>query len=77
MAMFLLAQQLATKLAEHALRNELGRLNDRNLADIGLERAGIKQFARAATWPVSSTSPRRFSCWHAVLIGRAQGLRSV
>lgn len=48
-----LSSSVESKLTEWKIRGELARLNDRCLADIGLERVGIGQFARTAAQPVA------------------------
>jgi uncharacterized protein YjiS (DUF1127 family) len=57
-----LTRYLETKRVEGEIHRQLARLDDRNLADIGLARGDIGRFARAGT--------------AAVLAGRALGLRA-
>ena len=71
-----LTARLATRLDELEIRHELARLDDRCLADIGLERADIGRFARDAArrgTPAGPDGPRPGTT---VLAGQALGLRA-
>src|SRR5215212_8308850 len=69
-----LTSRLATWLEELDTRRELARLDDRCLADIGLERAGIEGFARAAARRTAPAAPDDRGAGTAVLADRAPGL---
>ena len=56
--------------------HELQRLDDRNLADIGLVRADIGRFVRAAAWPGVPPRADPTRAGTGVLVGRALGLRA-
>ena len=72
-----LTRYLETKRVEGGIHHQLARLDDRNLADIGLARGDIGRFARAAARPgvpPGADAPRAGTA--GVLVGRALGLRS-
>jgi uncharacterized protein YjiS (DUF1127 family) len=72
-----LTRYLETKRVEGEIHRRLARLDDRNLADIGLARGDIGRFARAAARPGVSPgvdAPRAGTA--GVLVGRALGLRA-
>jgi uncharacterized protein YjiS (DUF1127 family) len=73
-----LTRYLETKRVEGEIHRRLARLDDRNLADIGLARGDIGRFARAAARPRSvppgADAPRAGTA--GVLVGRALGLRA-
>jgi uncharacterized protein YjiS (DUF1127 family) len=60
----------------HRALHELQRLDDRNLADIGLARADIGRFARAAARPGVPSRADAPRAGMGVLVGRALGLRA-
>jgi uncharacterized protein YjiS (DUF1127 family) len=60
----------------HRALHELQRLDDRNLADIGLARADIGRFARAAARPDVPSGADALRAGPGVLVGRALGLRA-
>ena len=68
-----LTRQFESKLLEWETRRKLAGLTDRNLADIGLERSDIRQFARAASQPnVSATPPRSPVMTELPVVGQPQ-----
>ena len=72
-----LTRYLEAKRVEGEIHHQLARLNDRNLADIGLARGDIGRFARAAARPgvlPGVDAPRAGTA--AVRVGRALGLRA-
>jgi uncharacterized protein YjiS (DUF1127 family) len=72
-----LTRYLETKRVEGEIHHRLARLDDRNLADIGLVRGDIGRFARAAARPgvpPGADAPRAGTA--GVLVGRALGLRA-
>ena len=71
-----LTRYLETQPVEGEIHRRLARLDDRNLADIGLARGDIGRFARAAARPgvpPGADAPRAGT---AILVGRALGLRA-
>jgi uncharacterized protein YjiS (DUF1127 family) len=71
-----LTRYLEAKRVEGEIHHRLARLDDRNLADIGLARGDIGRFARAAARPgvpPGADAPRAGT---AILVGRALGLRA-
>jgi uncharacterized protein YjiS (DUF1127 family) len=72
-----LARYLGTKRVEGEIHHELTRLNDRNLADIGLARGDIARFARAAARPAVPPVAGDARAGTGFLVGRALGLRAV
>jgi uncharacterized protein YjiS (DUF1127 family) len=72
-----LTRYLETKRVEGEIHHRLARLDDRNLADIGLARGDIGRFARAAARPgvpPGADAPRARTA--GVLVGRALGPRA-
>jgi uncharacterized protein YjiS (DUF1127 family) len=72
-----LARYLETKRVEGEIHHQLARLNDRNLADIGLARADVARFARTAARPGVSPLADDARAGTGILVGRALGLQAV
>ena len=74
--LYRLARYLETKRVEGEIHRQLARLNDRSLADIGLARADISRFARAAACPGVPPGADALRAVTGVLVGRALSLRA-
>ena len=74
--LYRLARYLEAKHLEGEIHHQLARLDDRNLADIGLARADIGRFARAAARPDVPSGAGAPRAGTGVLVGRTLGLRA-
>ena len=74
--LYRLARYLEAQHLEGEIHHQLARLDDRNLADLGLARADIGRFARAAARPGVPSTEDAVRAGPGVPVGHALGLRA-